>query len=79
VDILSRKLEQRVALKNPNAVVEYSQIIQLMDSNSDHEKPAFTCCDHCGDCRNGLMSGSDDEKPVSAAQKQNRKITFLKA
>jgi hypothetical protein len=26
-----RQLEQRVALKNPNAVVEYSQIIQLMD------------------------------------------------
>jgi hypothetical protein len=26
-----RKLEQRVALKNPNAVVEYSQIIQLME------------------------------------------------
>jgi hypothetical protein len=25
------------------------------------------------------LSGSDDEKPVSAAQKQNRKITFLKA
>ena len=26
-----RQLEQRVAPKNPNAVVEYSQIIQLMD------------------------------------------------
>jgi hypothetical protein len=25
------------------------------------------------------LSGSDDEKPVSAAQKQNRKITFIKA
>ena len=26
-----------------------------------------------------LMSGSDDEKPVNAAQKQNRKINFIKA
>jgi hypothetical protein len=31
VDISPRKLEQRVALKNPNAVVEYSQIVQLME------------------------------------------------
>jgi hypothetical protein len=25
------------------------------------------------------LSGSDDEKPVSAAQKQNRKIKFVRA
>ena len=26
-----------------------------------------------------LMSGSDDEKPVNAAQNQNRKINFVRA
>ena len=26
-----------------------------------------------------LMSGSDDEKPVNDAQKQNRNINFIKA